>query len=98
MGSFQRPAETLLLADSYCSVALRISNHGLIERVAFANNMPCHCGQGDFAFPEDPFSPTMTRHNEGANIGYADGHMKWSQWNAIRVPPWGNVRMDPNQN
>jgi len=91
----QRPAELLMLADSRCTVVYRISNQGLIERVAFCNNFVCSCGQPDLGFPETPYHPSRTRHNDGSNIAFADGHVKWLQWSAIRIPPYGSVRIDP---
>ena len=29
------------------------------------------------------------RHNEGANVSFVDGHVKWMKTNALVVPAWG---------
>ena len=89
------PSQLLLLADSRCSVTGTWANDGLVDRVAYANNFGiakcANCNSG----VEAPYQDSFGRHNDGENIAYADGHVKWLKWEAIRVPPNGSLILDP---
>jgi len=65
------PAEMMLFGDS---------NNGSYRRYLY-----CAC-VGHWPFPpgiRDATNVIATRHNEGANFGFADGHAKWRQTNGL---------------
>ncbi len=65
------PAEMMLFGDS---------NNGSYRRYLY-----CAC-VGHWPFPpgiRDATNVIATRHNEGANFGFADGHAKWRMTNGL---------------
>ncbi|HEY3397065.1 MAG TPA: prepilin-type N-terminal cleavage/methylation domain-containing protein [Armatimonadota bacterium] len=40
---------------------------------------------------DDAWYEAITRHNNGANLGFCDGHAKWAQLNAVPRTDSGNV-------
>ncbi len=97
LAELKRPAETVVIAD--CSSAWiggywSSSQRGFLRRVAFASprgNVGCGCPPDDSYVPSNP--DDHTRHNGGSNVGFADGHVKWYQWNQCRtVSAGGSLR------
>jgi prepilin-type N-terminal cleavage/methylation domain-containing protein/prepilin-type processing-associated H-X9-DG protein len=77
MADVSHPAETLMVGDS---AHMAGSNVGM-----FAWSETCCDGGGTSAKPLDgrlangePTPDSYTRHNGGENLGYVDGHVKWS--------------------
>jgi prepilin-type processing-associated H-X9-DG protein len=86
-----RPAETLILADcssSWIGGYWQAANRTFLRRVAFAKNPgprdgnECGCPTAN-AIPPNP--EDRTRHLGGSNLAFADGHVKWTQWNNCRT-------------
>lgn len=97
IAQFSYPAMVLLLAD--CSSAWiggywQSGNRAFLRRVAFAEpkgNIGCGCPPNDAFVPADP--DAHARHSGGSNLGFADGHVKWYQWNRCKtVSGGGSIR------
>lgn len=68
MAEITRPAETLVLVDTFANPALHNNNGGYSWRV-----------QQTYRGWDNATGIIEGRHNDGANIAFADGHAKWSQ-------------------
>lgn len=94
LGRLKYPAETVVIADCRTSSWLggywRSGNRAFLRRIAFAEPrgyVGCGCPPNDSYVPSSP--EDHTRHNGGSNIGFADGHAKWAQWNQCRTVSGG---------
>lgn len=80
LGNVQRPSEILYIADQYREHSCCIyASDSAANPQGHATHSATHGGVG-------------TRHNDGANVGYVDGHAKWlkdSQFDDYRL--WANV-------
>ena len=79
MAGVQKPAETIAFVD--CG-----------NYVAAPNSAPPP------APPDDPnvnVNPPITRHNEHANVGYLDGHVKSHKWDFICRQAAGQLLPSP---
>ncbi len=82
IAQIQRPAETLLIADS-------AHKDACCNRIVSANactsgwwcNQPWAVGEWN-----DEKRARYTRHHEGSNLIHCDGHVKWYRWNALYRP------------
>ncbi|MBD3293007.1 MAG: DUF1559 domain-containing protein [Armatimonadia bacterium] len=63
LGDIQRPAQTIWFTD--CS-------YYVVYPTYYLARYPDH-----YAYGQDGFARLDIRHNEGANIGFLDGHAKW---------------------
>jgi prepilin-type N-terminal cleavage/methylation domain-containing protein/prepilin-type processing-associated H-X9-DG protein len=93
MAKWQHPAELFMLGDGRCTVNWGNSNNGIIERIAYAEttNAQCNCSGNP-----TPHNSSYCRHNEGENLAFADGHVKWFKWDNIKDYNYGGpIRMDP---
>ncbi|HIE08326.1 MAG TPA: hypothetical protein EYP65_00585, partial [Armatimonadetes bacterium] len=94
--TWREPARTLLAADSKCALIWGDDRYGLLQRVAYPHWDRCAMCAGDVP-PYDQI-PRYTRHNEGANICFLDGHVKWRRWSTIkRVSKGGDIIAHPLQ-
>jgi prepilin-type N-terminal cleavage/methylation domain-containing protein/prepilin-type processing-associated H-X9-DG protein len=93
MATWQKPAELYMLGDCRCTVVWQNDKGGIIERVAFANtNDQLYCDPN----PTPPYNPSYTRHNDGENICFGDGHVKWFGWQNCKDKRYGGpIIMDP---
>ncbi len=73
LASIQRPSEILYIADAANWQACGAD-------VAYAN--VCHSCDAPNQVPAN------TRHNEGSNIGFCDGHAKWLAASVTRDGDW----------
>lgn len=92
-----RPAQTMLMAESANALICCLSQgrpdrtnsadprHRFISRrVAYANHCDGTWWGGDQSFHNAAWDSSIcTRHSGGENVGYADGHVKWSKANQI---------------
>lgn len=79
------PAETLLMSDCRSSLMGWDENNArVLHRVAFAlAGTPCTgCNAGNPP-PQPPENWTV--HNEGSNLAFCDGHVKWRRWATIKT-------------
>ncbi len=78
----KHPTETLILGDNRSVLGGWAPGGGYLWRYIAVTAWPsCACGSG----PGNMAAvPDATVHNGGSNIGFADGHVKWSNWKAIR--------------
>jgi len=76
LGQIQRPAEILFIADA-------ANWQACWATVGWANACKGQC---------DPTVrlPGNTRHNEGSNIGFCDGHAKWLSTGTVTAAGWGD--------
>jgi prepilin-type N-terminal cleavage/methylation domain-containing protein/prepilin-type processing-associated H-X9-DG protein len=87
------PSQLFVIGDSRCGLVGPPDSSGLLDRVAYSNNNQTQCGA--CAHTTFPHQDSYTRHNDGENIGFADGHSKWLSWSNIRIPPSGALIIDP---
>lgn len=90
MARLQWPAQTLLLGDCRNSLGGWDNNNYRVIRRFAVPDAPCTgCGGN---LPEPP--GRYAAHNEGSNIGWADGHAKWRKWDTIKTTEFGgDIRM-----
>jgi prepilin-type N-terminal cleavage/methylation domain-containing protein/prepilin-type processing-associated H-X9-DG protein len=90
--AWQAPAQLYLMGDCRCTVVWAPDSAGIMERVAFASapiTLSC-------AAPT-PFQSSYCRHNDGSNIGFADGHVKWYNWQNCKDKAYGGpISWDPS--
>ncbi|MFQ6096192.1 MAG: H-X9-DG-CTERM domain-containing protein [Armatimonadota bacterium] len=82
------PAESFLLGDCKDALATpwNLTPDGLVGRVAYANACGAGCNAG-------VRNPNNTRHSDGSNIGYMDGHVKWVNYQLCKdVTRGGRIR------
>jgi prepilin-type N-terminal cleavage/methylation domain-containing protein/prepilin-type processing-associated H-X9-DG protein len=91
MAFLDRPASTMLLADGITSLFCcpyngrpdrtnpsDIRHRAIIRRVAYAQQCDGTWWGGDPTIAKPEWDgDNCTRHNGGANLGFADGHAKW---------------------
>jgi len=85
MATYQYPADTVVCADA--------SGYVNWHRIAAANVRVCDVpggGCGGMDSGAGGMSDVHTRHNGGSNVGFLDGHAKWTQWGNAR-----NLRFGP---
>jgi prepilin-type N-terminal cleavage/methylation domain-containing protein/prepilin-type processing-associated H-X9-DG protein len=84
MARLSRPAETVLLADcssTWIGGYWNSTNRPFLRRVAQANGWTgCGCAPNDAVTNKGE-----ARHNDGSNIGFADGHSKWYAFGNCRT-------------
>jgi len=90
----KHPTESLILGD--CRRVLGgWAPNGFLWRYIGSDNsysdgtLGCSCGSG---IGNKSLISSAAIHNGGSNIGFADGHVKWFQWNAIRPSNTGPIR------
>jgi|YNPNPStandDraft_1061719.scaffolds.fasta_scaffold78590_1 prepilin-type N-terminal cleavage/methylation domain-containing protein/prepilin-type processing-associated H-X9-DG protein len=84
LGGIRRPAEILMLADSYIWLACAYE-------VAWANTCQAPCNT-------DVQIDNNTRHNGGSNVTFCDGHSKWFRsqtvgnwtWHGDHISSWNS--------
>ncbi|NOY81297.1 MAG: prepilin-type N-terminal cleavage/methylation domain-containing protein [Kiritimatiellaeota bacterium] len=83
----KHPTETLILGDCRYVYGGWSPGGGYLWRYIACNSsysdsqLGCSCGTG---LGYSALIDDSTVHNGGSNIGYADGHVKWSNWRSIR--------------
>ncbi len=86
MARLKYPAETVILADCQSSwIGGYWSDpwpfRAFLRRIAeCTGNTGCGCAPNDAIFNQDE-----APHNNGSNIGFCDGHVKWFGFNNIRT-------------
>lgn len=91
--TIQEPARFFVLGD--CAMGLvctpNVTRDGIQLRVALANYPPCQKGLACFwnltgrdVEQRVGNIATVTRHLEGSEIVFADGHTKWFRWQTVR--------------
>ena len=91
MAAWQSPAQLYMVGDCRCTVVWGTDTNGIVERVAFANDT-----QGLSCAATPAFTSSMARHNDGSNICFADGHVKWYHWDQCKDKAYGGpMSMDP---
>lgn len=91
--TIQEPVRFFVLGD--CAMGLvctpNVTRDGIQLRVAFANYPPCWKGLACFfnltghdAQQQVGNVASVTRHLEGSELIFADGHTKWFRWQNIR--------------
>jgi len=93
--TWKAPAQTLLVADSFCGMVWGTNNAGIIHRVAWPQG---HDNMGGgwcniINNPPDQLSQ-YTRHNGGSNVGFMDGHAKFRTALQCKQYPWGDIVVD----
>jgi prepilin-type processing-associated H-X9-DG protein len=91
LSRLSRPAETLVLGDctstwigGYWSASW--PDRALLRRVAFASGgAPCGCPPAALGTIDEAWCV----HNGGSNLGFADGHVKWSKWSNVKTVTGG---------
>jgi prepilin-type N-terminal cleavage/methylation domain-containing protein len=79
IAQIQKPAETLMIADS-------AHTHACCNRIVSANacTSQSYCSQDWAVGPwDDEKRARYTRHLEGSILIHCDGHVKWYRWNAL---------------
>jgi len=83
-----KPAETLIWADSHCGMVWgEEAGTGIIWRVAWPDSGYCVCPGG--TPPSTTNRAAGTRHNQGSNVAYMDGHVKFSNIGNLRWKRFG---------
>ena len=78
LAQMQVPSQAMMLADSVAAL--------IYCRICY----PTGTEAGAHPTGRVPVPPVQNRHNEGVNVGYADGHAKWLQGSQlINIPAAG---------
>ncbi len=87
---FKHPTECLVLGDARHVLGGGAKNPDyLVRYLAAAHNYGCACPAGITDWSRQPDN---TIHNNGSNLGFADGHVKWFNYKALRRSPNGPIR------
>jgi len=88
MAYWPKPAETLMWADSHCGMIWgEEAGTGIIWRVAWPDSNYCVCSGG--TPPSQTDRATGTRHNQGSNVAFQDGHVKYYGVGNLRYRRFG---------
>jgi len=84
-----QPSVCLMIGDSRNSLGGWDNNNYHVLRRFALPDAPC---DGNYncnttTMPAD--AGKYAKHNEGSNIGFADGHAKWRKWTSIKTVEWG---------
>jgi prepilin-type N-terminal cleavage/methylation domain-containing protein/prepilin-type processing-associated H-X9-DG protein len=91
--AISRPSETVVIADSFVTRIVNNwgdANYAINVQIAFANWPPgssfdgVQCGCPPTVVDLETAKRKWSRHTEGANIVFADGHAKWYKAEQIR--------------
>jgi prepilin-type N-terminal cleavage/methylation domain-containing protein/prepilin-type processing-associated H-X9-DG protein len=55
------------------------------------------CYYAALAFPVDECKTTRLAHNQGGNIGFADGHVQWRRWDSLQMVAGNYTEFTYNQ-
>lgn len=82
LAAIKYPAESFIVGESTCHWLGGYWNDQkfFFRRTAFADGYGCGCPPSG-AIPPNPDDHTY--HSGGANIGFADGHVKWMKWDQL---------------
>lgn len=94
LSRFRYPAEIPLLADCLQTMfgpwSAEGEANGIIPPVAWAEGFPGYgCGCPFRNPPPSEKAKDFTRHTEGSNINFIDGHVKWFKWQNVKEYKWG---------